>query len=952
MKKLPVLIVAVGLSLGVSGHSPAQTSNRPAIFLPTNQLITPTAARGATETVVMAGADSTQRQIGQINRAILSPDGTLMVALSSGFNRYFGNDGQIDLKRSAEAALVYELHDGTARLTQTIDLPNTFLGMTFNDDGSRLFISGGKDDVVYRFHRDGKRFSADEPAIALQSGTSLSLDLALHNNNIGALTAGVASLHHGEQLLVNLFEHDAVDLLDTMSGKVLQRLDLRPGKNAPKDVGKPGGEYPLDVVAVSDNRAFIASVRDRELVVLHIDSDAHADKPLRIATRLPLPGQPLRLIRDQSGAHIFVSVDNADQVLVFDTNTLKLLFKTSTRLAPLLGQGTGQPGAISNNLALSSDERTLYVSNAGDNAVVAFHIDWREKEFEPIGALPTGWYPSALVADPTTNRLFVFNAKTPSSPNPDNCKSPGEAKSRAAGCDTQIPVRARNQYSLQLIHSSLLTIPLPNKASWSELTQQVARNNGYHQTLTLTEQSTVQFLQKHIRHVIYVVRENRTFDQILGDLPNAEADASRAQFPRQVTPNAHRLADQFSTLDHYFCSGDVSMNGWQWSTAGRVTDINEKTTFLNYGKRGASYDSEGGTRGINLASGNIQERVRANPLMATTELTDPDLLPGARNPVEVDSPAGQPGAGYLWSSALKAGKSVRNYGFFVDLTRYDSELAKHHPDAAIAPMRNPRAQQTIVAYPTHEQLIGRTDPYFLGFDTRVPDYYRVQEWQSEFTEFEHNGKLPALSLVRLMMDHTGSFKETLDSVNTPELQIADNDYALGLLIEKVAHSRYAKDTLIVITEDDAQDGPDHVDSHRSPAFIVGPYTQLSGKVIARPYTTVNLLRTIEVVLGLAPNNARDAYAHPILEAFDIRHDHWDYTAEPSPLLYQTQLPLPKVPTLSSQPWQSLKPLHDADWWDQHTHEFDFSSEDKLDAERYNRILWLGTMGDAPYPPTP
>jgi DNA-binding beta-propeller fold protein YncE len=290
---------------------------------------------------------------------------------------------------------------------------------------------------------------------------------------------------------------------------------------------------------------------------------------------------------------------------------------------------------------------------------------------------------------------------------------------------------------------------------------------------------------------------------------------------------------------------------------------------------------------------------------------------------------------------------VRNYGFFIDLTRYNTELLGAHSHALIPLSRQPRTHDLTVAYPTHEDLVGRTDPYFRGFDTRLPDYYRFQEWSSEFAQFEQHGDLPALSLVRFMNDHTGTFAEAIDRVNTPELQIADNDYAVGLLIERVAHSRYASDTLIFVIEDDAQDGPDHVDAHRSIAFVVGPYTRLGGKRISTRYTTLNLFKTIETVLGLPTLNAHDAVATPMLELFDLSRPRWSFTATPSVLLRSTDLPLPE----SNPPISTIgyKPLHDAQWWTDATRSFDFSSEDKVDSDAYNRVLWAGTMPDAPYP---
>jgi hypothetical protein len=240
---------------------------------------------------------------------------------------------------------------------------------------------------------------------------------------------------------------------------------------------------------------------------------------------------------------------------------------------------------------------------------------------------------------------------------------------------------------------------------------------------------------------------------------------------------------------------------------------------------------------------------------------DPDLLPGPRNEVEVDGPAGQLGAGYLWDAVLRAGKSLRNYGMFVDVP------------SKLEPIRDPRATNTEVAIVASAALEPNTDKYYRGWDTCLPDFYRVQEWAKEFDDYAARSAatkhdvLPALSLVRLPQDHMGCFDKSLDSVNTPETQQADNDYAVGMLVDKVAHSRFAGSTLIFVLEDDAQDGPDHVDARRSTAYVIGPYVK-HGAVVSTPYNTVSMLRTIEDVLGLEHLNLHDAGARPMTDLFD------------------------------------------------------------------------------------
>src|SRR5262249_9289490 len=300
----------------------------------------------------------------------------------------------------------------------------------------------------------------------------------------------------------------------------------------------------------------------------------------------------------------------------------------------------------------------------------------------------------------------------------------------------------------------------------------------------------------------------------------------------------------------------------------RTTDIVEKTQFVNYAGRGLSYDWEGTNRNINVGLATPAERQIFQPLTPD----DPDLLPGAIDYASPEAPGDTADAEYLWDAALRSGLSVRNYGCFGDLSRYQTALPGYVP---IIP--NPAEQGVRQFFPTKAGLMDNTDVYFRGYDMMSADYYNYKEWEREFDQFVAAGELPALEFVRFPHDHLGSFGTALYGLNTPEKQIADNDYATGLLVEKVAHSPFANDTLIFVLEDDAQDGPDHVDAHRSVAYVVGPYVR-QGTVVSRPYNTVNMLRTIEEVLGLEPLGLTDGLAEPMTDAFEMTLRPWAYDA--------------------------------------------------------------------------
>jgi hypothetical protein len=595
-------------------------------------------------------------------------------------------------------------------------------------------------------------------------------------------------------------------------------------------------------------------------------------------------------------------------------------------------------GSSPNSLALSPDERTLYVTNAGTNSVAVISLDERG-DGRVKGLIPTGWYPNSVSASADGNWLYVVNGKSNAGPNPEQCTGTSPSNTYAPGCPPSLQNGSSNTYVWQLTKAGLLALPVPGRHELDRLTGVVARNNGLVRSATPAQEALMDHLRERIKHVIYIVKENRTYDQILGDIRESNGDPNITQFPEPITPNFHAIARQFVNLDNFYCSGEVSMDGWQWSTAARSSDLNDKTTPLNYAGRGFSYDSEGTTRDVNVAFSTSAERqlhVPFNPL-------DPDLLPGPRNEVELDGPDGEEGAGYIWNAVLRKGKSVRNYGFYLDGTLYAAPAAL----GGIPPLRDPFTAGVTVATAATADLLAVTDPYFRGFDTNLPDFWRFKEWAREFDAYVASGSLPAFEMVRLMEDHMGSFDTAIDGVNTPETQQADNDFAVGLLVDKVAHSPYASDTLIFVLEDDSQDGPDHVDSHRSTGYVVGPYVR-HGAVVSTRYATVNMLRTIEDVLGLEHLNLHDGGVSPMADVFDLNQRTWSYRAAPSDILRSsTQLPLPPKPAGTAT--LLLRPKHDASWWAARTRLFDFRKEDRIDAQAFNHLLWEGLMAGRPYP---
>ncbi|MGH9162441.1 MAG: hypothetical protein ACRD2X_20945, partial [Vicinamibacteraceae bacterium] len=453
-------------------------------------------------------------------------------------------------------------------------------------------------------------------------------------------------------------------------------------------------------------------------------------------------------------------------------------------------------------------------------------------------------------------------------------------------------------------------------------------------------------------HVIYVVKENRTFDQVLGDLTNgAKADPNLVQFGAALTPNNHHLATQFVTLDNFMNPGDGSMDGWSWSLQGRVTKTESLTQQINYAavNRGLSYESEGTNRGVPVNYPSVAERDAVAGPEGTTNYSNrtanlpggtANVLTSAANHASSDAPFGTED-GYIFNAVLNAGGTVRNYGFLVN--NIGSIGTKE------APVADPFAAGVVQVAALDPALAPFTDVYFRGYDQNYPDLWRYNEWKREFDQFVADGNLPSLSLVRISHDHMGSFGTALGGVNTPETQQADCDYAMGLMIEAVANSRYASDTLFIVIEDDVQDGPDHVDSHRGTAFVVGPYVK-QGAVVSSRYSQVNALRTIEDILGTKHINLNTAFQRPMTDVFDIRSSgRWTYTAEASTVLSTTTVLPDEGAGVKFAAGPVVKPKHDAAYWDAVTADFDFSGADQVPPAQFNRVLWKGLMGDKPYP---
>lgn len=934
----------------------------------------------------------------------ISPDGNTLLVMTTGYNRVF-SDSSNSLTSffpadSNEYVFVYDISSGAPIKKQVLAVPVTYFGIAWDPTSSgtaaHFYVPSCSADYVfvYSYNASAKLWLLDtnntpnlgkpgqtpqSPAAPLWLGHTLGIGLdvvppvnAVPVNAQVAVypcAAGIALSNTGQTMVVTNYYNDSISILTGGYGSwsyfggsaATANIDLRPGKSLVSAAsGTPGGEYPFWVqIAGSEPNAvaYVSSIRDREIDVVPQSptmTSTGQNGPYAVSTRIAVKGQPNKMVMNKAQTLLYVAEDQSDTVDVIDINpdpthfqTVNTVIETIPVIAPAglfpssfyssnSGLANANPiyaGSNTNSLTLSNDETELYVTNGNLNNIAVVQLTGTNSGDKVVGLIPTGWYPNSVSVG-RSGWLYVANAKSPTGPNPDWCYGYGPTIFQP-NC---FPV---NQYNPQRTKAGLQSFPIPSAGQLQQLTAQVATNNRFSSTESNSDAQIMAAVSSGVKHVIYILKENRTYDQVLGDLvdangmPIGDQDPSLVQWGQAITPNEHSLARTFVTLDHFYATSEVSYDGWLWSTSAQSPDVVEHQFPVVYGFRALSLDSEGLNRSVNTSLPTLAERIAANPLTPD----DPDVLPGQTAVSAPDGPNNEINTGYIWNAVLRAGLTVRNYGFFIDTTCYNQ------PGCFIPEVHYPASSNTVVATPTNAALAPYTDPYYRGFDNNFPDYYRYKEWEREFDANYASGGLPALSLVRLMHDHTGNFGTAIDMVNTPELMQADNDYAVGLLVQKIANSIYAQNTLIFVVEDDAQDGADHVDSHRTIAFIAGAYVK-QGAVVSTSYNTIDFIRTMEEVLGLKQFlNLNDALGHPMTDIFTSSPQPWSFTASPSAYLYATQLPLPAAPV----GMKIQKSTHNATYWARVTKGLDFSDADRVDSLVYNRILWKGVMHNKPLP---
>jgi DNA-binding beta-propeller fold protein YncE len=734
---------------------------------------------------------------------VLAPGGRSLVVSSAGYRE----PGLDVVDRS------------TGAITQSLPQTAAFLGLAFAPDGRTLFASGANQDVVYRY-----TWANDRAALA----DSIVLAPKAPDSAGTRYPAGLALSPDGSRLYVAENVADSLTLIDLGGKRILRRL--------------PTGHLPYAVAAAPDGRIYVSNWGEETVSVFRDSAGTLYDRG-----RIVVGRHPSALLLNHDGSRLFVACASTDRVAVVDTRRRHVVTEL---LDPPLGGPT--EGSTPNALALSSDETRLFVAEADANAVAVFdllaetsNVSSAHGDDRLAGRIPVGWYPTAVVAAGDT--LLVGN---------------GKGRGTVANPQGPQPVlsgdRVAAQYTLSLLRGTLTVAPVVRATAdeLAALTTRVTRANGWDETAPARHYPPIE-------HVIDIIKENRTYDQVLGDERQGDGDTALVFFGRNVTPNIHALAQRFGLYDRFFVNAEVSAQGHDWSTAAYVTDYREKTTPPNYAdKREAKDESDEG------------------------------------------EDAAEPANGHLWNLAQRAGISYRNYGEFLD------------PDKD-----RPGYYTTGKPY-----LASHSHPTYPSFDMKIPDQHRADVWLEEFTGYVRQGNLPALETMHLPRDHTAGGRP---GFNTPRAMAADNDLALGRIVEAVSHSAYWRSTVIFVLEDDAQSGPDHVDSHRSPLLVISPWAR--GGAIHRFANTTDVLKTIEELLHLESMSQFDHYGRALRDVWRDRPELTPYT------VIRPTIDLAEVnPDTGKQARASTG--------------FNLEVADAIDDDAFNRVLWSIEKGEhTPYP---
>jgi YVTN family beta-propeller protein len=707
------------------------------------------------------------------------------------------------------------------KITDEKVINKAWYGLQFNDRDDKLYASGGNDNFILVYPvTGGKLLTPDtirlgDPWPVKISPTGLSVD------------------DKNKLLYVVTKENNSLYIVDLSSKKIIRRLGL--------------SSEAYSCLLSPDKKTLYISLWGANKVVL-LDT-----KQQQISDSISTEFAPNELLLNKKGKYLFVANGGDNSVSIINTKTKKVVEVISSSVYP-----TKLTGSTTNGLALSDDEHTLYIANADNNCLAVFDVS-RIGESTGKGFIPTGWYPTNVKY--CKGRIWVTNGKgftsmaNPKGPQP-------FSKFDDSALHEGSTYNKRLQYIAGLFKGTLSIIDRPNESLMKSYTQTVYENTPFNKSQQVpSENNPIPFKKEDtspIKYVFYIIKENRTYDQILGDIKKGNGDPKLCLFPEKVTPNIHALVNEYVLLDNFFVDAEVSADGHNWSMGAYANDYVEKTWPTQYGKRGGAGDY-GGRRKIT-----------------------------------------HPRDGYIWDYCKRAGVSYRSYGEFTD-------------------------GKTVVT----QVLEGHFCPGFPSFDFEIKDTSRFSLWKKDFEELLAKNKVPHFNTIKFPNDHTsGQAKGKI----SPRAAVADNDLAVGLFVEYLSHSKIWKESAVFILEDDAQNGPDHVDAHRSPALVVSPYTKRN-QVISTMYSTSGFLRTMELILGLPPMSQYDAAARPLYDCFTSAADFTPYVHR------NANIDLNRRNRADNQSAKLSAT-------------FNFSKEDEAPDLALNQVIWKSVFGEDSEMPAP
>ena len=718
------------------------------------------------------------------------------------------NNGQSDQS-------ILLIDPGKMQLLDSVIIKKGWLGLTFSKDEKYLYASGGNDNWIMRYQIKNKKLI---PLDTLVFGKPWPEKISI---------AGIAVDDDQQILYAVTKENNSLYVFDLKEKKIKKQSPL-------------GGEGYTCLLS-GDCKMLYITCWGCDKVILY---DTRRQET---AGWIPVGDNPNDLCISHSGKYLFVSNANDNSVSVISLDQKKVIEILNSALYP-----DSPTGSTTNSVALSDDDKTLYIANADNNCLAVFDVSYPGKSFSK-GFIPTAWYPTCIRV--IKNTIFVSNGKglsskaNPLGPSPKKEDVIHHAESNKKG---------KEQYIGGLFTGTLQSIQKPTESQLSIYSQSVYHNTPYKKEneMVSTGEEGNPIPSKvgetsPIKHVFYVIKENRTYDQVLGDIPEGNGDTSLVLFGKKVTPNLHALAKQFVLLDNFYVDGEVSADGHNWTMGAYATDYLEKNWPTSYGGRGGSYPGEGEIEIANNKNG------------------------------------------FLWDFCKKYGVSYRSYGEFIsDPSKANIPVLENH------------------------FCVGYT-----GFDLSIRDTSRFTMWKHDFETLMAAGKVPGLNTIRFANDHTEGLRV---GSPTPLAFAADNDLACGLFVEYLSHSSIWNESVVIIVEDDAQNGPDHVDAHRSTTYVAGGLVK-QGFVDHTMYSTSSALRTIELILGLPPMSQYDAAAEPMWRCFNKTSIHPPFQSVPN----QVDLNLKNT---NNNKMSRL------------SEKFDFSKEDRVPDAQFNEVIWAAIHG--------